>query len=483
MKPRAPASRWTAVSLTALALAGCTSIGDPDPHALLPPNAGAGAPLRPARPGLAPQQTFAIGQATPAGWWRAFGCAPLDALEAQALTANNDLAAADAALRQARALAGVAAGALGPAVDLGYSAQRARTSEALSPPVTDSNQLLYSLHTAQVTVNYPVDLFGELHARRRSAIASAKAAAARLLAARQTVAANLVVAAITRAELADQIAATRTGLAAARETLALSRRRRDLGASGDADVAAQEAALAATEGSLPALERAEAHQQAVIAALLGRAPGIALPPLPESACFALPVTVPVAEPADVVRHRPDVMAAAAAVEGAAADAHAAVAARFPSLTLSGAGGGASQNFGDMFRDANLFWSVLGGITAPLFHAGALHHQQEAALAALDQSKAQYRAAVIQAFVDVNDALNGLYGDAAVLAAADRALAAAERSAEFVRRQQQLGDVGTFSVLSAQAALQQARIQTVAARAAWLTDTVALYQANGVGETQ
>lgn len=462
----------------ALALGGCAGIGDRDPHAALPAAPGAGASLDPAAAGSVSVQTFEAGATTPPAWWEQFGCDGLDALVEQALAGNNDLAAADAALRAAQAEAEAAGSALGPSVDAGYTAQRTRTPASLAPLVTDPNQLLYSLHTAQVTVSYPVDLFGGLHARRRSALAAAKVQQARLLAARQSLAANLVVAAVTRAAAQDQADATRSMIAAAQQVLTLMRERLRLGAAGDADVAAQEAAVAALEEQLPPLDRSEAHQRAVISALLGRAPGSELPPLPPSQCFALPPRLPVALPADVVRYRPDVMAAGAQVEGAAADAHAAVAARFPSLTLSANGGGTGQAFGDMFQSPNLFWSVIGGITAPLFHAGALRHQQQAAVATFEESKAQYRAAVLQAFVDVADALTGLHGDATALDAAERGLAAAERSYSYVRRQQELGDVGTLALLNAQTTLQQARVQAIAARSARLIDTIALFQANG-----
>jgi NodT family efflux transporter outer membrane factor (OMF) lipoprotein len=459
-------------------LAGCTGIGDGDPHARLPMVPGAGAPTSPTSGSAVPAQTFAIGETTPHAWWTAFGCADLDKLVEQGLAGSNDIAAADAALRAAQAQAGVAGAALAPGVDVSYSAQRARSPAALQSPLADGSQLLYSLHTAQVTVSYPLDLFGGLRARRQSARAVAKVAAAHLLAARQSLAANLVVAAVSRAALADQIAATEVSIGSARQMLEMTRKRRALGAAGDADVAAQEAALAASEAALPGLQRSEQHQRALVAALLGRAPGDDLPALPASTCFVLPAHVPVALPAAVVQARPDVQAAAAAVEGAAADARAAIAARFPSFLLTANAGGAAQTFSNMFQDGNVFWSLVGGATAPVFHAGALRRQQQAAQALFEESKAQYRSVVLQAFVDVSDAINGLQADARTEDASVRALAAAEQSYGFTRRQQELGEVGTFELLQSQAALQQARLQRTAAWASRLVDTVALYQANG-----
>ncbi len=473
---------YAALPLAACSLtAGCTGIGDPAATAPLPTVAGASAPTVTAGGGAVPAQSFAVGETTPRAWWTRFGCDALDQLVDQGLAGSNDIAAADAALRAARAQAGVAGAALAPGVDVSYSAQRSQSPNSLQSPLADATQTLYSLHTAQVTVSYPLDLFGGLRARRQSARAAAKVAAAHLLAARQTLAANLVVAAVSRAALEDQIAATETSISSARQMLELTRQRRALGAAGDADVAAQEAALASQEAALPALQRGEVHQRAVISALLGRAPGEPLPPLPGSTCFVLPPQVPVALPAVVVQGRPDVQAAAAAVEGAAADARAAVAARFPSLMLSASAGGTAQAFSSMFTDGNVFWSLIGSVSAPVFHSGALRRQQQAAVALLEQSKAQYRTVVLQAFVDVSDAINGLQADARTEDASVRALAAAEQSYTFTQRQQQLGDVGTFMLLQSQAAVQQARLQRSAAWAARLVDTVALYQANGQAE--
>ncbi|MBS0481966.1 MAG: efflux transporter outer membrane subunit [Proteobacteria bacterium] len=464
------------------ALSACKTMVDADPHAPLPDALGGGAPIAAMGGGQVPTQILAVGEATPHQWWRRFDCADLDRLIELGLAGSNDIAAANAALKSAQAQAGVANAASAPGADFSYSAQRTRTAGSLAPPVTDSNQLLYSLHTAQITVNYPVDLFGGLRARRLSAAAAVQVAQAHLLAARQTLAAGLAEAAITRAQLIEQIAITRDSIGAANEALQLTRKRRDLGAMGDADVAAQEAALASLEGTLPALARAEAHQRAIIAALIGRAPGADVPPLPETACLSLPRNLPLALPADVVRNRPDVRAASAVVKGAAADVGVAVAARFPALTLSANVGGTAQNFSGMFQNANIFWSVLGGLTGPLFHAGALHHQQQSAQAILEQDKAQYRIVVLQAFVEVTDAVRGLQADADALEAAQRGLAASQRQFGYVVRQQQLGDVGTLVTLQAQQALLQARMQMTAARAARLADTVALYQANGEAGT-
>ncbi|WP_404369733.1 efflux transporter outer membrane subunit [Sphingomonas sp. MMS24-J45] len=413
-------------------------------------------------------------------WWRAFGSSDLDALVDEALHHASDLAVADAALRQAREQAGAVAGSALPQVDANVQTQRTRVSRALAPAVTDATQYLYTLHTAQLTVSYGPDLFGGNRARIRSARAATDVARYRLDAARATVVANLISAVIQRASLSEQIEAAKTSVSINRDILQNQLRRQQLGAIGAADVATQQAALATAEAALPALVRAEAHQRVLIGTLLGRAAGNELPRLPSLAALRLPHDLPLTVPSDLLARRPDVRAARAQLEGAGADVGVAIAARLPSIQLSASGGGTAQHVLDLFQNGNPFWTVIGGLTQPLFHGGALRHQQHAAEAALDGAKAQYRASVLQAFGDVSDALTGLRTDADALDAAARASDASARTLVYVRRQLALGDVGTLALLNAAAADAQARAQLIQARAARLSDTVAIFQAAGGG---
>ncbi|MEG3175567.1 efflux transporter outer membrane subunit [Sphingomonas sp. RB3P16] len=448
------------------------------PRNLVPPIA-LPAPVAPQAfaPARGPGQATQLA-AVPAAWWQGFGSSALDALVAEALQHATDIANAEATLRQAREQAAATAGSALPQVDASYQAQRTRISNALAPAVTDPNQTLYTLHTAQLTVSYNPDLFGGNRAHIRSARAAADVQRHRLDAARTTVIASLVEAVIQRAALAEQIAAGETSIAVNRDILAALVKRQQLGAVGAADVATQQTALATAESTLPALVRAEAHQRVVIATLIGRTAGTPLPALPALSALALPHDLPLLLPSELVARRPDVAAARAQLEGAGADVGTAIAARLPAITLSATGGGTAQHLFDILQSGNPFWSLLGGVTQPIFHAGALRHQQHAAEAALDGAKAQYRATVLQAFGDVSDALTGLRTDADAYDAAARAGDAATRALGFIRRQLALGDVGTLALLNATASDAQARAQMIQARAARLADTVALYQALG-----
>lgn len=434
-------------------------------------------------PASGPAQTIVPGATVQADWWRLFGSPALDALVDRALAANNDLANADATLRQAREQARAAGGASLPQVDASYQAQRIRTSRVFSNPLsTDPDQYLYTLHTAQVSVAYPLDLFGQLRSKTRSARAAATVAGDKLIAARTTVVANLVSAVIQQAGLSAQILAAQSAVQSNRDVLKLLQQRQALGDIGASDVSAQQTALATAEGALPTLMHQRDHQLGLIATLLGLAAGTPLPPLPTLPELTLPTTIPVALPAQIVANRPDVRAAEAQMQGAAADLGAAIAARLPNITLSANVGGEATAITEMFASGNPFWALIGGVTQPIFHGGQLLHQKCAAEAALDGAKAQYRSAALQAFLDVSDALSGLRTDGDALDAATRADAAAAQTLRYTRRQLELGGVGTLALFNANAAAASASSQAVQARAARLGDTVALFQAVGGGLT-
>lgn len=427
-----------------------------------------------------PAQTIEPGALVRADWWKSFGSPSLDELVNKALAANNDLAVADANLRQAQELSKVANGARAPQVDLNYQAEHQNTSDQLANVLRDDSIYLYTLHTATANISYPLDLFGGLKSQYRSARAQAEVAAHRRDAAHNMVIANLVTAVIQHGQYAEQLDAAKQSVGNNRDLLDMLLKRQKLGDIGAADVSAQQTALASAEGQIPVLTRALDHQRSLIAMLIGVAPGSALPMLPTLDELHLPADLPVGLPAQIVANRPDVRAAEANMRGAGADVGVAIAARLPLLQLTAVVGGISTDFTDMFAKGNPFYSIIGAITQPLFHGRQLLHKQHAAEAALDGAKAQYRSAVLQAFSDVQDAMTGVTTDGQALDSATRASDAAERNLTFTQRQLQLGGVGTLTLLNASNSAAQAASQLVQARAARLIDTVALYQAVGGG---
>ncbi len=410
-------------------------------------------------------------------WWRAFNSPELDRLVTMALAANSDLVVAEATLRQSREQLRAAGAALLPTVDASVNSERSKSSQYLSP-VLNQQQFNFTLQTAQVSISYPLDLFGGTRRAIESTRAATEGQLYRTATVRLTLTTNVVLAAVQEASLRDQLAAAQRTVAADADLLRLLRLRQALGAVGLADVATQAAALGQAEAAVPPLEKALVHQQAALSILLGREPSLPLPATVELARLTLPQTAPLRLPSELVRQRPDIRAAAAALHGASADLGVAIAARLPAITLTAAAGGASPNFTDLFRNGNPFWQIIGGITQPLFHGGALLHRQRAAQAALDAAEAQYRSTVLGAFVDVSDALTALRTDDATYAATTFADAAAQQSLGFIKRQVELGAGDRLTTLIATAQAEQTSLALIQARAARFADRAALVQALG-----
>jgi len=180
-------------------------------------------------------------------------------------------------------------------------------------------------------------------------------------------------------------------------------------------------------------------------------------------------------PLALTRRRPDVQAAEYALAAADAEVAAAVANRFPRLTLQA--GAASPTVGAEALLSGWVTSLGVGLVAPLFTAGARAAEVRRAQAIVDEELAGYGAAVLGALQEVEDALARGRQQAALLAHLDAQVALAERAAELLR-DQYLGAMGAdyLDVLTAQSTAQALRRQQIAARAALLAIRVDLYRA-------
>jgi NodT family efflux transporter outer membrane factor (OMF) lipoprotein len=470
-------------ALVLVAAAGCTVGPDferPAPpaaerltrEALPPETAGADVPG-------GRKQAFSATAQLSHDWWTLFKNPALTGLIERALEASPDLAAAQAALRQADELAQAQVGGYYPTVGVGFSPGVYKASKTLSPPLSTSAQK-YQLHTAQVTVGYTVDVWGGRRRLVESMEAQAEAQRFQLEAARLTLTSTLVAAAIQQASLRGQIAVTRELIDLATRSVELVRRQFQAGAVSRLEVAAQESALAQIRQTLPPLELQLEQNRDLIAALAGGLPGDPQAEVFELSRLELPQELPLGVPSRLVEQRPDVRAAEALLHSASAQVGVASAARLPQLTLSASYGGTSTRFPQMFDPGNTFWTIVGSLTQTVFDGGTLLHEQRAAEAALAQEQAIYRKAVITAFQNVADALYALKSDAERLSGAAEAEKSAREAYDITLRQQQVGAVNYLSVLSAQQAYQQSVLARVQAQAARLSDTAALFQSLGGG---
>ena len=425
-------------------------------------------------------QRFVTGMDIPGQWWMLFHSTALNELIAQSLRANPSLAAAQAALRQARENTAAQRGAYYPQVSAGLSASRNLTPTATLSPASASGNPYYSLFTPQLSVSFVPDVFGANARAVESLEAQEENERFQLEATYLTLAANVVAAAVQEASLRGQIEATEQTIRIETDLLDILRRQLELGQIAGADVAIQEAALAQAQQALPPLRKQLAQQRDLLAALAGHYPSEEVAARFDLASLQLPPELPVSLPAKLVAQRPDVRAAEAMLHAASAQIGVAVAARLPQFMLTAEIGSQADAISRLFTPGTAFWTLGAGLTQPIFEGGTLLHKQRAAEAGFDQAAAQYRSTVLTAMQNVADTLHALQSDADALAAAVATERAAARSLEITRRQLQLGQVAYVALLNAEQIYQLARITTVQAEAGRLADTAALFQALGGG---
>jgi NodT family efflux transporter outer membrane factor (OMF) lipoprotein len=460
-----------------VSLSGCAA--GPTFHPPAPPSVDryTAAPLPATTAG--PAQALLIDGPVPAHWWTLFNSPALDALEDEALKANPDLKAAEAALRQARELYLAQRGTLFPEVDFGGFGTRNRTSDVVAPFLSN-NAKAYTLYQTQLSLSYDPDLFGGLRRQVESVAAQAEVQKFQTQAAYLTLTTNVANAVIQLAGLQTQLDAAGKIVAADRRTLDLLRQQQALGEASSIDVANAATALEQAEQLTPTLQKQIDAQRDMLAALTGR-PSAAAPTMRIAlGDLTLPRELPISLPSNLVRQRPDVLAAEANVHVASAQVGGAIAARLPDFAVTGQLGGASTSLGSLLAPGNIFWFVTGTIAQSVFDAGQRRHRQKAAEAALDQAKEQYRSTVLAALQATADVLHGIVADAEADRHAVAAADAAARLAALARDQSDRGEAGALPLLAAQSALGQAQAALAQARTARYADTVALFQALGGG---
>lgn len=468
------------VFLGSVSLSGC-AVG---PDFKVPESPDVALTRMPLKPSAAEgeKQRFVKGHDIPGEWWTLFQSRDLSTLMQTALQHNFDLKTAQAALRVAVANTEAQRGAFFPTVLASYAPTRQKSATGDLAPATNSGNPYYTLHTAQVTVSYVPDVFGGVRRQVESLEAQSELARFQLEATYLTLTSNLALGAIQEASIRAQIDATRKIIKIQRELLVFLKRQLNAGQVSEVDVAAQEAALAQAEQTLPPLQKQLAIQRDQLAALAGQFAGMWLPQTFEFSRLRLPHDLPLSVSSRIVEQRPDIRAAEANLHAAAAQVGVAIANRLPQFNVSGNAGHMASEFQNLFsgNPQFLFWQIASSVTQTVFDGFTLEQRQRAAEAGWEQAAAQYGSTVVTAFQNVADALQAIELDARSLAAAIAAEKAAEKSLRLTRQQLEEGYVSALQLLNAQQVYYQALLTVVQARATRYADTVALYQALGGG---
>lgn len=427
---------------------------------------------------LGDAQHFRIGANVSAQWWRDLGSSKLNALIEHAFQASPTLASAQATLRQAQEIYSAQEGAMMyPQVDASFGAQRQRFNPIVLGQ--DSKAREFGLFNAGVNVNYQLDFAGGNRRTLEALAAQTEYRYYELEGAQLTLAGNIVTAAITQARLATQIQTTAAILHAQDEQLHITQERVRLGQGSPDEVLALQTQVEQTRAGLPVLRKQSQQNEHLVAVLTGRAPGDGRLPTFTLEEFTLPSDLPLIVPSELVRRRPDIMAAEALLHAANAEYGSAIAKLYPQLKLSASLATQTLVAGALFGSGSAIWNVLGQLTQPLFNP-ALPAEKRAALAAFNAAAANYQSVVLESLRNVADVLRALENDAQSLAALAAADAAAQGSLQSVQRQYALGSTSYVQQLIAQQSAQQTRINLIAAQAQRLVDSAALYHAMGGG---
>jgi NodT family efflux transporter outer membrane factor (OMF) lipoprotein len=425
-------------------------------------------------------QRFSAETGLPAQWWELFHSEELSRRVGDALENSPTLAQALARLRQAREEYNAQAGSTRyPAVDAGLGAKRQKVNpEAMgmqNVPTPDP----FAVYNASLSVSYAFDLFGKNRRMLEGLKAQVDRREVELEAARQTLAANVVLASIRQAELEKQTAVANEIVSARKAQMEIARKRLETGGISAREMEGLGVVLEQARAVLPALESQAAQIRRQLAVYLGREPAEASKELLDLDALRLPEELPVSLPSDVARQRPDIRAAEAVWHRACANAGVAAANLFPQFTLAASLGSQTTDAADLLDSMNV-WSIGGELMQPIFRGGALRAQKRAAEAACDEAAAAYRDTVLRGLQEVADALEALESDARALEARAAAVHHAKTALDVALRQVEEGGLSRAAALDEKVRHLQAEADRVRAQAARHADTAALFHALGGG---
>jgi multidrug efflux system outer membrane protein len=423
-----------------------------------------------------------------APWWKFYGDARLVRLVEEAFAHNADLQLAVARVDEARALLGQTRSEQFPTVDAGLDASRTQSSLRAATPLPPGVARETNDYRAALNVSYEIDLWGRL----RDATAAARADLLATDAARETVrialAAGVVQGYFALRAFDEQLAATQRSLATRTESLALQKLRYENGVISEFEYHQLEAEVLAARAQLPVLERNRVAQENALAVLLGRSPRaiyegtVVENPAETGGKSDEPpaLVVPAGLPSELLLRRPDLVETEHRLIAANARIGVARTAYFPSISLTGFLGSESVELSDLFTGAAGISQVAAGIAQPIWNAGRISSQVQAANARERQALAQYRRATENAFREVRDAIVAQVKTREQFDAENQRVAALHNSLRLAKLRYANGIASQLDVLDAERNLLAAELNRSDALRAQRAAVADLFKALGGG---
>ncbi len=428
-----------------------------------------------------PWQLAAPSDGIPKGtWWSLFNTTELNALEQQAVAANQSVEAARARLNQARAFARVQSSQLFPQTSVAPSAERQLYSgnrPTLGSTVLPTPDTEYTF-AIPFNINYEADLFGQVRRSLESANAQLQASAADLENVQLVMTSELAADYFSVRELDAEIGVVREALDFQQRDYELVVRRERGGVASGLDVSQQATVLDATRAQLDLLREQRGQYEHAIAVLVGQPASTFT--LAVHALDTPPPAIPTGVPSDVLQRRPDIATAERQMASANAQVGVAKAAFYPVISLFGTGGASSRNIADLVSAPSAIWALGGQAVQPLFNGGRNRANLASARANYDQTVANYRQDVLVAFQQVEDALSNLNTLNSAAQSQERAVTDA-RKALTIANNRYVGGITTYlDVVTAEETLLSNQRLMTQIRGQQLVNSVYLAKALGGG---
>jgi len=398
-----------------------------------------------------PWREVAPKDAIPKGaWWEIFHEEELNHYEQQLLVANQSLAAARNRLDQARSLARIASAPLFPTLSTDPSASSNRYSANRPEIVGSTTALTQGLYEIPFALNYEVDLFGRLRKNLQAANANLQGTAADLQNVQLVLSAELAADYFSLRELDAETQVVQESVKIQQQGMALVNHRHEGGVASGLDVAQQQTLLDSTVTQLYLLKQQRDQFEHAIAALTG-SPASSFN-VPIAPLRAVPPSLPLGMPSDLLERRPDIATAERAMANENALVGVARTAFYPQFTISGVGGVQSITLGSLISAPSVFWSLGGDLLQPILNGGRNRANLAASQAAYQESVANYRESALTAFQQVEDGLSGLDSLSRAAETQNAAVADARRALD-IANDRYVGGLTTFlDVITAQTVL-------------------------------
>ncbi|MGF6769653.1 NodT family efflux transporter outer membrane factor (OMF) lipoprotein [Paraburkholderia sp. GAS199] len=412
-------------------------------------------------------------------WWTNYQDPQLNALEDRLNTANQTIAQYAAAYRQARALVGEARAAYFPTVGASLGGTRSGTGAgSASSGSTQTRSGITNSVSVQLDATWEPDLWGSVTRSVNSQKAGQQGAAADLANARLSAQATLAQTYFSLRALDSTQKLLDDTVAAYQRSLQLTQNQYAAGVAARSDVIQAQTQLQSAQASAIDNGVQRAQDEHAIAVLVGEpASTFSIPPMPLT---ATPPAVPAQMPSALLERRPDIASAERKAAAANEQIGVAIAAFFPTLTLSATGGFENSVFSQLLTVPSRFWTLGPQLAATLFDAGLRQAKTDAARATYDQDVATYRQTVLTAFQDVEDNLASQRILEQEIVVQQQAVASARQALDIVTNEYKAGTVGFVNVLTAQttAFTAEQKLESIAGQR--MVSSVGLVKALGGG---